>query len=84
MSNIIPTAITSANTNIDAPKFKFVTPFVDIYENTIDSINVVIDTSINHFSFEWSFSFGPFFLLINLFSPLSKIKFYLKYKKKRW
>lgn len=65
MSNIIPTKITNTNINVAGNKANPFNAFVDIKENVIDSINVVINTVINHFKCELSLvSFLLFFFSI--------------------
>ena len=66
ISNKIPTNITNTNTKIAGIKLNLDTPFVEIYENIKDSINVIIKISIYQTTldfFECSFlvSFSCFF-----------------------
>lgn len=62
ISKNIPINITKNNINIAGSNGKFVIEFVDINENTIDKINVVINTVTNHLILEFVLEF--FSLLI--------------------
>ena len=67
ISKNIPINITKNNINIAGSNGKFVIEFVDINENTIDKINVVINTVTNHLILEF-FSLLIFELVTLLFS----------------
>ncbi len=67
ISKNIPINITKNNINTAGNNGKFVIEFVDINENTIDKINVVINTVTNHLILEF-FSLLIFELVTLLFS----------------
>ena len=63
MSNAIPIPITNIRISIAGIRLRFDTPFVDMYEKIIDSMNVITNTCINHVVVECSsflFMFSPF------------------------